>query len=190
MKGTTSKARARRAAFGFSLAEVLISIAVISIAILGTLASLGFGVKATDMSTHYSEALAIERRIMEVILTGGTRAPATGSTLIDTGAYDGADPDKPWRTLRVFAQTAPMAGSTTLDQLISTNTTVDAADVRRYNDMAERYEVRVSVVNCDGVGPGSTSDPRSFLVNVTGAVRWAEKSGRKQVSATAFFKRS
>ena len=185
MKGTTSKARARRAAFGFSLAEVLISIAVISIAILGTLASLGFGVKATDMSTHYSEALAIERRIMEVILTGGTRAPATGSTLINTGAYDGT-----WRTLGNFTQTAPMAGSTTLDQLISTNTTVDAADARRFNDMAERYQVSVAVANCDSIAPTVTSDPRSFLVNVTVSVRWAEKSGRKQDSATAFFKRS
>lgn len=52
---------------GFTLVEILIAVAVLSVGILGTLSALAFGVNAVKMGDRTSEATNLARQIVEFV---------------------------------------------------------------------------------------------------------------------------
>ena len=172
---------------GFTIVEVMISIAVISVALLGTLSALAFGVRATDLTTHNTEAEAIQRRILELILCGGPKGPVVGGGALNNGA--GSVYDNQWRSLTTFANTAPMSPNDFISSL-------DTQDVRRFAETSGKYQVLVKLEQCDGSATVDPANYKSTLVNVTVGVRWYEKVGnvdatskQRTLSMMAFYRK-
>lgn len=60
----------RRARQGFTIMEILIAILAITIAILGTLAAIAFGLRASKLGSENTVAIQINRKVIELILQG------------------------------------------------------------------------------------------------------------------------
>jgi prepilin-type N-terminal cleavage/methylation domain-containing protein len=193
---------------GFTLSELLISVAIISIAMLAALASLTFGIKATDQSGHTTEALNLERRIMEVILSGCHPPVTAGPALVyipanHFGSYaNGTPPAAP-----VAGVNWPTAGTSwiPLSQFLNNNVSPftatdfensqDANDALRIQDQSTRYYVNISSQQhppWSGEGAAAaTGDPSlasTALFDVEVDVGWWEKSTAwKTISTQAIY---
>jgi prepilin-type N-terminal cleavage/methylation domain-containing protein len=179
---------------GFTLSELLISVAIISIAMLAALASLSFGIKASDQSGHTTEALNLERRILELILSGchppyssAIASPGIVYTVANGfGPYQNGVPLAPpttgnpnsWIPLSTFvnAGVSPFAPTDFLNP-------ADPNDAMRMSEQASRYFVNIGAQQhqpwSGETAPSAAGDPtlctEGLLFDVEVDVGWWEK---------------
>lgn len=103
---------------GFSLAEVLISISVIAIGLLGTLAALSYGVRGQKVSGDYTLATNYARQLIELVrvrnLDWQDPLPAGLVDTVGGGGLD--DPTTQTRPLGSAPFQADFVGLNTVDQ--------------------------------------------------------------------------
>jgi prepilin-type N-terminal cleavage/methylation domain-containing protein len=88
-----------RALKGFTIPEILIALSVITIALLGTIAAIAFGLKASKLGADNTVAIQINRKVLELILQGVYPSdstpplfPTTESALTSARGTDGWKP--------------------------------------------------------------------------------------------------
>jgi prepilin-type N-terminal cleavage/methylation domain-containing protein len=201
----TYRARFKRRQDGFTLAELLISIAIISVALLGTLSSLAFGIKASDSSADQTQALNLDRRMLELILVGGTKGPVitlsssnvatynfTGAPWNNPGTAAGFGPapgptDARWVPLSsILANTAPPFASTDFLNAL------DTMDTTRINVAAQLFKIRITagahVFGSGAVQTGIATTPNNYLTDVQVDVGWWEKTFWKTVTTSSIYR--
>jgi len=130
---------APRASLGFTLSEVLISIAVISIALLGLMASMLFGTRGAEHARRVTEASNYAREIIEIIsvrnVCNNSAVNDTSPVDLNAGNYNGT-----WGTLPNF-QVAPYKRKVTVSEVSSSGSVV-------------LYQIRV-VISWNSPGSGA-----------------------------------
>lgn len=178
---------------GFSLIEVLISISVISIAMLGVLGSLSYARLSSNQTLSYTQAAAFQRRVAEFILVGGDKGPyVVGDTLRNgtNDPYNGT-----WIPLNRFADVAGTNVTNPInmrDFLINDadESNPNSADYKAFMNACDAgYEVRVTLTPL--AAPTAVTDYKSRLCSVKTEVRWRDPNNKvRTVATTALYRRS
>lgn len=182
--------RSRKKRLGFSIMEILISISVISIAMLGVLGSLAYARGSSRQTTQLTEAAALQRRIMELILIGGSRGPYLPNNSLNNGT--GSPYDGQWHSLSYFVDQAGTNGANPVnmrDFLINAadETNTSSEDYKRLQDlMTKGYEIRVTLTPGDSGAHPHEADMCTVLTEV----RWPIEGGRfRSISMSARYRR-
>ncbi|MBT9588186.1 prepilin-type N-terminal cleavage/methylation domain-containing protein [bacterium] len=163
---------------GFSILEILIAIAVITVAIFGTIAAIAFGLRASDLGRTNTFAIGVNRKVIELILGGNYQLP---NTYFQVGALVAADMSvpygtAPWRPLYVtgdnfwfrltdFGYSNPASG-----------------DATKFVTEAPSYELHVFIEPVST----TTSSFDSRLKHIIATTRWRDKTGWKNIQTEAF----
>lgn len=170
----------RRAKSGraFTLVEVLIAIAVISVGILGAMAALAFGMMASRDTAQHSTALNYNRRMIELIYTSTT-------FFRDMNNNPPASPNDPGDSpnwLHLYYDPARPDGVTRPVGLLTWFQLSDWAEVGTRaadNFQREEQKYRVNIARVQDVVQAAppADDPRARLFRIIVQTRWREKVG-------------
>lgn len=187
----------KRKGRGFSLAEVLISISVISIGMLGAVGAIAFGLKAGERGSKGTFALQINQRIVEMILSGSPAACNTGgilntSALPDNpinGVYNQPLDSNLWHPIMTYAANPGMypvrGGQNTPPFDISDFVpSTRPAEQNNFVAIASSYQsnINISFVATTIAAPAAVTN----MVRVQVSTRWADKTGWKCVTTNAY----
>lgn len=173
---------------GFSIMEVLISIGVVSIAMLGVLGSMAFARRSSAETFRITEANAIQRRTLEMILAGGSKGPympsnpalVRNATNEPNGPYTGS-----WISLKVFADVAGTNSTNPIKPDDFTTGSTGTDDMKAFNQICDHgYDVRVTLT------PGTANTYRQDLCTVLVEVRWRDATRWRQIQTSAEYRRS
>lgn len=169
----------------FSIMEVLISISVISIAMLGVLGSLAYARKSSSQTFRLTEANALQRRTLEMVLSGGNKGPYKDATTLRNGAnepYNGT-----WIPLQVFADTTGTNSSNPISRsdFVIDSTSSSVEDMKLFQVMCDHgYDIRVTLT------PGASNTYRQDICRVQVDVRWRDTGLWRQITTSAEYRRS
>lgn len=157
----------RRASKGFTILEILISILVISVAMLGTIAAIAYGLRASKLGSDNTVAIQVNRKVLELVLQG--IYPASSSTQFYHAPGDPALPrgTAPWRPVVVPDLTVPK-----WFELLDYGFLVQNSDSERFKRDTLNSELDVSAVNVTGTTSFSPSNNFKLIVAQT---RWQDK---------------
>lgn len=154
---------------GLTVTEILIAIAVITIAMMGTIAAIAFGLRAAHVGNEDTVAVSINRKVTELILQNQY------SAVLVQFDHDPADPNvargtAPWQPL--YQTGGVPAGWFSLNDYGFTEGTADA---QKFIRDTQGFELDVS---CRRQGGGTTNPDLSvakafYLIVVT--TRWQNK---------------
>ncbi len=189
MKLKTNR-RSKQRRFGFSIMEILISISVISIAMLGVLGSLAFARGSSRQTTQLTEAAALQRRIMELILIGGSRGPYLPNNNLNNGA--GSPYDGQWHSLGYFLDQDGTNAANPVnmrDFLINSadESNPNSEDYKRLQELiTKNYQIRVTLTPGDTINHPYESD----MCTVMSEVRWPIEGGRfRSITTSSKYRR-
>lgn len=171
--GVRTKKRASR---GFTIPEILIAIAVITIAMLGTIAAIAFGLRAARVGGDDSVALSVNRKIVELILQNQY---SPGLSVFNHGPADptAARGTSPWR---------PLYDSSGGSQWFSLNDygyNNNSEDQQNFVSNSEKYELDVSCVKQSPAN--SLSVDKAFYL-ITVQTRWQDKGRWRSLKTEAY----
>lgn len=195
MRAIWHKVRRKPGRYGFTLAEVLITIAVISIGFLGTMAALAFGMTASRDTAQHTLALNYNRRILELLF----------SKVIPTTQLTNTDPADPgvnfpdataeeavWRRLYyrpTFTLPSGLSDWFALSDWYPGSTTT-GPEAKKFVVDSERYRVNVTYRR-DIVGGSEVSantDPKYNLLHIVIQTRWRERAGKTDGAGLSKFR--
>ena len=177
----------RRQRGGFSLAEVLISIAVLSIGILGTVAALAFGLRATDLGARTTVAVNLNRKMLEMILSQASSYTIISANNVSFANFDGPVPSS-WAGSTSdpyidtpFAQTGGIGwhrlDAAPFDAGVFVNT-ADPKELKRFNDeILPNFERNITGEPLSS----STAEFGHYMARVVVTTRWRDKGEYKYV---------
>ena len=92
---------------GFTILEILIALGTISVAILGTIAAIAFGLRASKLGSDNTVAIQVNRKIVELIVQGIYPSATETSFHHAPGDPNVARGTAPWRRIFLAAAAAP-----------------------------------------------------------------------------------
>lgn len=178
---------------GFTIAEVLITIAVISVAFLGTIAALAFGMTASRDTSQHTVALNYNRRMIELVYTGGyiKTPPGAGDPIALTTPAPVNVPfnDARWRQL-YYLPSRPdgIPNPFPSDKWFElgdwfaprpNGVQYNYAEAQRFVlNEEQRYQVNLTIQNDQLVDtPVNSLDPKNNIYRLVVQTRWREKVG-------------
>lgn len=177
------KRRSLRRQVGFTIIEILIAIAVITIAIFGTIAAIGFGLRASDLGKTNTFAIGINRKVLELILGGTYQLPNsnfTGGALASDGSdYTKAYGQTPWKPLLYSGGSVINTWFKPADFGYPDDTTAEA---QKFIEQAKQYELHINIAPVSS----DTSKVDSRLNQITVTTRWRDKTGWKHIETIAY----
>lgn len=184
------KQAARRKAGGFTLTEVLIAIAVLSIAILGTIAAIAFGLRASKVGGQDSVALSINRKVMELILQNQYSPSLTIFTsageVKDASGFTAARNSPDWHPLYSSGTNGAPAG---WFQLSDYGYTPGTDDTKRFVMETEGIQLNVKTKAAPSSVPVAYTeydvDAKHFYEIIV-TTRWQDKSRWRWLQTRAF----
>ena len=176
---------------GFTIVEILIAIAVITIALFGTIAAIAYGLRASDLGRTNTFAIGVNRKIEELILGGNYQLPNTNFTsgnFLTEADLALAYGTSPWRPLyytgaAVVNDWFKLADYGFLD--------LNSGDARKFVAESPIYELHVHIAPLSTTA--STVDSRVSRIAIT--TRWHDKTrgngsnpaaGWKSITTTAY----
>jgi type II secretory pathway pseudopilin PulG len=169
----------RRRQTGFTIIEILISIAVITIAIFGTVAAIAFGLRASELGKTNTFSIGVNRKVSELLLGGNYPLPNPNFQAGELAVADMTSPfgTAPWRPLY-------RTGDNTWFKLADYGYINPASpDAQKFITEAPGYELHVWW----GFLPAApATHPDSRLRRIVVTTRWRDKSGWKNVQTEAF----
>ena len=188
----------RRKERGMSLSEILISIMILSIGILGTLGSLTYGLRSASHGEMYTQAVGFNRQIIEMMMGGGID-PVAGGGVLKTAASGINDAAAVSNPLRPPTQAVLQAASLTngwrrltappfdrIDLWVpGTKFGQNTSEVKRFQDVAQNFERLIYLQYVNAAAPGSSYEGQ--LVQITSTIRWRDKLSWKSVTTQAVY---
>lgn len=156
---------------GFTIAEILIAIGVITIALLGTIAAIAFGLRASRLGADNTVAIQVNRKVLELILQG--IYPTASSTQFHHGEGNpnAARGAAPWRP--VFVPTGTLPRWFELEDYGFVVNTPDAARFTR-DTLNSELDVSAQPVPASDYGSNSYSPSQKFRKIIV-QTRWQDK---------------
>lgn len=173
--------RKRASRSGFTIVEILISIMVITIAIFGTVAAIGFGLRASDLGRTNTLAIGVNRKVVELIIGGKYPLPNTyftGAALTTTNLTS-AYGTLPWKKLYYTGAAVDNYWFKLADYGFSD---LSQPDAQKFTAEAPNYELHVHIEALSTV----TTSPDSRLRVITVTTRWRDKTGWKNIKTDAY----
>ena len=174
----------QRAKRGFTIAEILIAIMVITIAMLGTIAAIAYGLRASKLGADNTVAIQINRKVLELILQGIYPAKTSTQFHHSPGDPTAARGTAPWRPVVVPTGTVPRWFELSDYGFLTVN-----ADSERFERDISNSELDVSAVPVPASDfGGSTFSPSNNFKLITVQTRWQDKGQNnwKVVSTQAY----
>jgi len=172
------KSLRRRRQSGFSIIEILMAIAVITIAIFGTISAIAFGLRASDLGKTNTFAIGVNRKVLELILGGNYQLPNAYFSAGTLSASALTDPHgtPPWRPLYVNSDNFwfKLADYGYSDP--------NAPEARKFITESVNYELHISIAPVSAV----TSTVDSRLRHIIATTRWRDKTGWKSIQTEAY----
>lgn len=166
---------------GFTIAEILITIAIISIAFLGTMAALAFGMTATRDTAQHTTALNYNRRMIELLYSKPSIYSGGGITEGPPAPVDAPRDDPQWKRLYYLpdpSRTLPSgvdAWFELSDWYRDATTGLPSNDAKQFMLEEHKYQVNIVKQAVDTTNPSTNPATAVFRVIVT--TRWSEKVG-------------
>ena len=183
---------------GFTIVEVLITIAVVSVAFLGTMAALAFGMTASRDTSQHTVALNYNRRMIELVYAGGYIKATPGSSdpiaLGPPAAIDLPYNDTHWRQL-YYLPSRPdnLSNPFPTDKWFElgdwfaprpNGVQYDYPEAQRFQLEEQKYQVNLTVMNDQLVDtPVDAMDPKSNIYRLVVQTRWREQVGARTGSS-------
>lgn len=168
----------RRSTRGFTIAEILIAIMVITVALLGTIAAIAFGLRASRLGGQNTVAIQINRKVIELILQS-VRAPNEAPFIVRQGA--------PETDLRLASGWHPVVDESLARWFTYADFSVfNATDKAIFDRDTSNFELNVFSRKADKTPSGNdlSVTPRFFEIFVT--TRWQEQGRWKWITTQAF----
>lgn len=165
MKSLRKRRRFQKA---FTIIEILIAIMVISIALLGTVAAIAFGLRASDQGADNTTATQINRKVMELLMQS-IISPDVATLLHAPGQIDAARGAAPWRPIFNEPQQPNWFGLKDFGYVIG------SADATRFIRDTRNYELDVSSERVPNGSNDYSVNGRFYRLTVT--TRWQATSG-------------
>lgn len=171
----------RRRASGFTIIEIMIAMGVITIAIMGTVAAIGFGLRASDLGRTNTFAIGVNRKVMELILGGNYQLPNVDfeAGALTTAQLTAPHLGAPWRPL--YFQGAAIV-PTWFKIADYGFTDLNAPEAQRFLLESPNYELHVFMHLYGTV----TTHPDIRLREILITTRWRDKTGWKNIRTQAF----
>ena len=161
----------RRAIKGFTIAEILIAIGVITIALLGTIAAIAFGLRASKLGADNTVAIQVNRKVLELILQGIYPAKTSTQFHHAEGNITATRGTLPWRPVVVPDGTVPR-----WFELADYGFLVANADSGRFRRDTLNCELDVSAQTVPGADFGNNSfSPSNLFRKIVVQTRWQDK---------------
>lgn len=165
---------------GLTVTEILIAIAVITIAMMGTIAAIAFGLRAAHVGNEDTVAVSINRKVTELILqnqfqvTSGLFAHGPADENVARGTA-------PWQPL--YQTGGVPAGWFSLADYGFTEGTADA---QKFIRDTQGFELDVSCQQSSGgtTNPNLSVSRAFYLITVT--TRWQNKQRWRSLRTEAF----
>lgn len=166
---------------GFTIVEILIAIVVITIAIFGTIAAIGFGLRASELGRTNTLAIGVNRKVVELIIGAKYQLPNTYFTGAALSSSDLTQPygTAPWKPLYYTGAAIDNYWFKLADYGISD---INQPDAKKFITEAPNYELHVHIEPVSNVT--SSTDSRLRVLTVT--TRWRDKTGWKNIKTDAF----
>ncbi len=168
---------------GFTLAEVLVSIAVLTISISGVLSALAYDAFSSEQSGAYTFALNYTRRVLDLMQSGQIDPlvfPASGTPALVTSNNnnDGVN----WRDLD--AGLLGTGGGT-----LNFWGAPGSKELMRFNIEKQKYGVNIvqQRVVPAVVGANPTDHFKNLLVDIFVTTRWRQRSGFRSVQLRGYY---
>ena len=182
--------RLNRRKGAFTLVEVMISIAVISIGMLGALSAIAFGLRASDRGSKGTFALNANQRILEMMLnsfpapgpvsTNGSLNAGPGKLFPDAdplGVFDQPATSPLWHPLYA----APPGNPFLLRHFVPDSRPVDQVG---FAANATQYQCNINVKYAPFVA--GVPSARSNMVVYTVTTRWRDKGYWRSIGTMAY----
>jgi prepilin-type N-terminal cleavage/methylation domain-containing protein len=163
---------------GFTIAEVLITIAIISVAFLGTMAALAFGMTATRDTAQHTTALNYNRRMIELLYN----KPSIWASFPDSApaAIDAPRDSGDWRHLYYREPQRPRPAGLDFWYELS-DWYPDAMNLNPSNEakqfLIEEPKYQVNIVRRQLESTNPTTNPATGVWRFIVTTRWSEKVG-------------
>lgn len=127
--------------------EILVSVSVLTIALLGTAASLHFGMQASMHGSYYTEASANCRQLLEIMLAENRAFATTGLPDSSSGYNDGPGVTRPLNDPPFNQSTYSLTSTTRYQRNITVTAysqSTDSSAIRLWKDSVRQVTVTVS----------------------------------------------
>ena len=162
----------RRAINGFTIAEILIAIGVITIALLGTIAAIAFGLRASKLGADNTVAIQVNRKVLELILQGIYPAKTSSQFNHNPGVPTDPRGAVPWRPVLVPNGTVPQW----FELADYGFPPIANADSERFKRDTLNCELDVSAQMVNPIDFGSNSfSPSNLFRRIIVQTRWQDK---------------
>lgn len=182
---------------GFTIIEVLITIAVVSVAFLGTIAALAFGMTASRDTSLHTVALNYNRRMIELVYGGGFIKTPPGSSdpiALDVPAsINESINSSKWRQLYYLparpdgiANPFPTDKWFELSDWFAPRPSVqyDYPEAQKFRLQEEKFQTNMTVQNNQLIEtPTDAQDVKSNVYRLVVQTRWREKVGTKSAGS-------
>lgn len=181
--------RTRKRSRGFTIPEILIAIMVITIALLGTIAAIAFGLRASHQGADNTVAIQVNRKVMENILQSIISPDPSVTTKFAVAGNPETDVRgaAAWHPLYIQPATSQWFS---LDSYGFKPINYTSADCLKFQRDVENFELNVhsapAVSNDTSVTPNPNLSATRFFYAVTVTTRWQDKSRWKWVQTKAF----
>lgn len=161
--------RKRRKLRAFTIIEILIAIMVISIALLGTVAAIAFGLRASDQGSSNTVAIQINRKVLELLVQSAFNWNNNPNILnIPPASITAPRATSTWKP--VFYNPA----QANWFSLADFGYTAGTADATKFAEDTRNYELSVSAVKQSDANLQSVTNS-FYLFTVT--TRWQTTTG-------------
>lgn len=165
---------------GLTIAEILIAIAVITIAMMGTIAAIAFGLRAAHVGSEDTVAVSVNRKITELVLQNQFAVTTTNfnhSPESVTAARGSGN----WKPL--YSTGGVPSDWFALSDYGFTEGTADAAKFVRET---ENFELDVSCQRMSGGTPTAALSVSQAFYLVTVTTRWQDKQRWRWLRTEAY----
>ncbi len=173
----------RRRTLGFSITEVLISIAVLAISITGVLAALAYDAFSAEQSGAYTFAVNYSRRILDLMQSGQIDPTAPGFITATTPAAVDSNPGNDgtnWRDLD--------------DGLLNGGGAINlwgapgSVERQRFDIEKLKYGVNLAQQRVQPTKTsGSPNNYKNLLMELTVTTRWRVRRGFRSVQLRGYY---
>lgn len=172
----------RRRKSGFTIAEVLVSIAVLTISLTGVLAALAYDAFSADQSGMYSYAVNYTRRVLDLMQSGQVDPTAPGFITATAPAAMGpvtmGNDGTNWRELDASPLNPGLIWGA-----------VGSVERHRFDIEKQRYGVNLAarrLVNRVSTEPDVRKRFQNLLLEVTVTTRWRQRNAFRFVRMRGF----
>lgn len=193
--------RKRPRTLGFTIAECLVSIAILAISITGVLAALAYDAFAADQAGNYTFALNYSRKIMDLLQSGQIdplvyAQSVSGESALPLVTSNQNNDGTNWHNLD--------GTPTGLDNILNTGNQLSndfwgapgSPERRRFDVEKLKYGVSYCYYR-ENPSPGSSSDTpgtpvvdnafKNLLVNLVVTTRWRARRGFRSIRLRSFY---